>query len=101
MIQDLIIGIIASIIAAIIITSFSQKMWIFRYIYCILIHRNKELRISFSSILKISRDEYYLLVRSIRRPEIFGPFGGAYKYFESALPELDQCDFRPQTPKGE
>lgn len=98
MIQALIISIIGGIIVVIIIASITHRESLIRYLRCILIYHNKELRVSMAAILKISREGYYILIRNIHRPEVFGPFGGVYKFYESSSVELNQCNFRPQTP---
>jgi hypothetical protein len=58
--------------------------------------RNSEIRISFTALLRISDGGRYTLVRNFHRPELFGPFGGVYKFYDSARPRLDELLFRPQ-----
>lgn len=55
-----------------------------------------EMRVSMAALLRIERGGRYLLVRSLHRPESFGPFGGVYKYFAEARRELDANEFRVQ-----
>lgn len=67
------------------------RFWRFK-----LIGRNSEIRVSFTALLRISDGGRYILVRNFHRPELFGPFGGVYKFYESAKPCLDELLFRPQ-----
>ena len=67
-----------------------------RFLKCRVIRPNAEIRVSFSALLRIAEGGRYLLVRSIHRPDFFGPFGGVYKYFDEAKPHLDEVQFKPE-----
>lgn len=58
--------------------------------------RRQELRVSFSSLLRIRRRDRYLLIRNHWRPEQFGPIGGVNKYYGDAEKFLDEIQFEPQ-----
>jgi len=60
------------------------------------IRPNAEIRVSFSALLRIPDGGRYVLVRNLHRPEIFGPFGGVYKFHDGCRPFLDSLLFRPQ-----
>ena len=51
---------------------------------------------SLSAILALPDGGRFLLVRNLRRPEAFGPFGGVYKYKVEATRDLDAMLFRPE-----
>lgn len=65
------------------------------FIKCLLIHPNREMRVSFSALALIRDGGSYLLVRDLHRPEAFAPFGGVYKHKESGV--LDKLEFKPQS----
>lgn len=67
-----------------------------RIVTFLLGHWNSEVRISFSSLLRVYRGGRYMLIRSSRRPEQYGPIGGVNKYYESAERFLNDVSFRPQ-----
>lgn len=67
-----------------------------RFLKCRLVQPNLDMRIAFSALLRISKGGRYVLVRNLHRPEVFGPFGGVYKYFEQGRSELDALLFKPQ-----
>src|SRR5579859_1859732 len=67
-----------------------------RYLRHKIIGRNADVRVSASALLRIPDGGRYVLVRNANRPELFGPFGGVYKFSESCRPILDEFLFRPQ-----
>jgi hypothetical protein len=67
-----------------------------RLVACRVWRPNAELRISFSALLRISDGGRFLLIRNLHRPELFGPVGGVYKYYNDARVQLDEVSFRPQ-----
>jgi len=75
------------------IVSYNRKK-VYRNIVAYLNIR-KECRVSFSCLLKINTENKYIIIRNLNRPEIFGPIGGVYKYFDTAYSFLSSIDFRP------
>jgi SMODS-associated NUDIX domain len=73
-----------------------EQLWKINFLKCKLINPSEEMRVAFSAMLRITDGSGYLLVRNLHRPETFGPFGGVYKYFEDAIPQLDNITFNPQ-----
>ncbi len=59
-------------------------------------HPRVEMRVSFSALLCACEGGRYLLVRNRYRPELFGPFGGVYKYRRQAKRYLDEVLWRSQ-----
>jgi hypothetical protein len=63
------------------------------------VYRKSKVRVSFASMLRLQRNEKYLLVESRRRHGIYGPLGGVVRYFASARPlVLDKIGFENQLP---
>src|SRR5262245_19492772 len=58
--------------------------------------RNDDMRVAFSALLRLKEGDRFILVRNLHRPESFCPFGGVYKYFDSAQKHFDKLEFRPQ-----
>jgi hypothetical protein len=75
----------------------SERLWQLRLLPCKVIARNQDIRVSFSALLRVADGDSYLLVRSLHRPESFGPVGGVYKHLTSARHRLDELQFRPQS----
>jgi len=73
-----------------------EQLWKVHILKCKLIKPSEDMRVAFSAILRITDGKGYLFVRNLHRPETFGPFGGVYKYFEEAVPQLDNLTFHPQ-----
>lgn len=73
-----------------------EQLWKVNILKCKLIKPSEEMRVAFSAILRITDGPGYLLVRNLHQSETFCPFGGVYKYFEEALPQLDALNFHPQ-----
>jgi len=61
-----------------------------------IIRPNTEIRVSFSALFRILDGGHYVLVRNLHRPELFGPFGGVFKFYEGGRSRLDELLFRPQ-----
>ncbi len=60
------------------------------------VYRWGELRVSLASLLRLESDGRYLLVRSRHRREGYGPFGGVFKYYDTAVGFLDRVEFKTQ-----
>jgi len=88
-------GIIEGLVTAGIL-SLSKGMTAIRLHAFALTHGNREVRISFSTLLRVRNGQNYLLIRNNRRREQFGPIGGVNKYYDSAIRFLDSVCFRPQ-----
>jgi len=73
-----------------------KKLSQVRLLTCKLLRPNAEMRVSFSALLRICQGGRYVLVRNLHRHEVFGPFGGVFKYYQDAVPGLDTLLFRPQ-----
>lgn len=64
---------------------------------CALLLRRRRVRISCSTALRIvDRHGLYLLAQTRLRRETFGPFGGVFKYRESARSRFDEIGFEEQ-----
>lgn len=73
-----------------------EKLWRIRFWRLRIIYPNTEIRVSFSAFLRVHEGGKYILVRNLHRPELFGPFGGVYKFYDGASHRLDELSFRPQ-----
>jgi SMODS-associated NUDIX domain len=89
-------GIVGHLLAHVLDRLSRDRLWRIRLLPCKIIAPNSDVRVSFSAFLRIADGDSYLLVRSLHRREAFGPLGGVYKYLNSALPKLDEFQFRPQ-----
>ena len=96
MLRELAVGVISALLLAALGAAFKHRRYLKPALRCVLFCRNKKLRVSMAAILSIRRDARYILIRLRHRPERFGPIGGVYKYYPSALCQLDQCGFTPQ-----
>ncbi|MBE0683022.1 MAG: hypothetical protein IH589_14020 [Anaerolineales bacterium] len=96
MLKDIIVGTIAALVLAIVGTAFRYRNYLKIAINCFTFSRNKKIRVSMASILSIRRENFFILVRNHHRPQTFGPIGGVYKYYPSAIEHLDKCGFQPQ-----
>jgi 8-oxo-dGTP pyrophosphatase MutT (NUDIX family) len=67
-----------------------------RYLRFKVVSPAKDIRVSVCALIRLAHRDSYLLVRSLHRPESFGPFGGVYKHHSSAAKRLDSIEFRPQ-----
>lgn len=67
-----------------------------RFLKCRIVNRNLDIRVAYSALLRISDGGQYVLVRNLHRPETYGPFGGVYKFRETAKGDLDEMQFKPQ-----
>jgi len=56
---------------------------------CLLLYRNKRVRVSMAYLFRIKVGDKYLLVRGNRIRDQYQPVGGVYKYFEGAKNALD------------
>jgi hypothetical protein len=64
---------------------------------CLLLLRRRWIRVSCAALLRVSDDSgQYLLARTRLRRDVFGPFGGAFKYAPAAAKEFDKIGFEPQ-----
>jgi hypothetical protein len=64
---------------------------------CSLLLRRRRVRVSCSTLLRIvDGPGRYLLAQTRLRRQTFGPFGGVFKYFESARTQFDKFGFEPQ-----
>lgn len=64
---------------------------------CSLWLRRQRVRVSCSTALRIvDRSGHYLLAQTRLRRETFGPFGGVFKYSESAREQFDSIGFEEQ-----
>jgi hypothetical protein len=59
-------------------------------------YHKKECRISFACLLLARYENKFILIQNNNRPELFGPIGGVFKYYDSAQSFLDEIQFRPQ-----
>lgn len=96
MLEALIVGTVSMLLLAAFSAAFRHRQYLKPALRCTLFCRNRRLRVSMAAILSIRRNNRYVLIRSRHRPETFGPIGGVYEYYPSALDQLDQCGFRPQ-----
>ena len=56
--------------------------------------RNKEIRVSCASLLKLENESKYLLIKNKLRPNYYSPIGGAIRYSTSAISFLNSIDFQ-------
>jgi len=70
-----------------------RTLWLLRFL---IYRRELEIRFSFAAIVRIEKDNRYVLLRNRHRREIFGPLGGVSKYYNTAVAELDKLEVRPQ-----
>ncbi len=96
MLKEIIVGTVAALILAIVGVAFRYRKYLKIAINCFIFSRNKKIRVSMAAILSVRRENYFILVRNHHRPQTFGPIGGVYKYYPSAIEHLDQCGFQPQ-----
>ncbi|TMR06993.1 hypothetical protein ETD83_02300 [Actinomadura soli] len=61
--------------------------------------RAREVRISFSALVRIRDDDRHVLLHSPSRPGVFNPPGGVYKHFGPAARLLESWGFRPDRPE--
>ena len=66
-------------------TVFTHRQQLGAWLSLSTVHRNHDLRVSFSELLAVPVKGRYLLIRNVRRPEQFGPIGGVVRYFPTAL----------------
>jgi hypothetical protein len=64
-----------------------------RFLYQV-IFRNKIIRISCASLLKIENENKFLLIKNKLRPNLYSPIGGANRYSTSATSFLKEIDFQ-------
>jgi hypothetical protein len=95
-VENLIVTIIITITIGIITFAFTHRDLLFPTVLYTLILRKKKVRISVASVLRLTCDGKYLLVRNLQRQESFGPFGGVYKYYSTAQDALSEFNFVPQ-----
>jgi len=96
MLERLAIGLASALLLAAIGAAFRHRQYLILALRCVVLSRNKKLRVSMAAILSVSHDERYILVRNRHRPETFGPIGGVYKYYAGAREQLDRCGYIPQ-----
>lgn len=101
MINSLIIGVLSSLLAAMLIGLWQFREFFLPYLLCETVLRNKFIRISLATILYVRNDEgQYLLIRMRRRPEWFGPLGGVIKYYPAAQLE-EKFEFQKYSGQGD
>lgn len=102
--NDLVVGILGSLIATLITMSFGlyrHRDFFLPYLFCETIYRKKLIRISLATVLILQNDDdQYLLIRMRRRPEWFGPLGGVIKYYPSAQLE-ENFEFQRYSKRGD
>jgi hypothetical protein len=98
-VQDLIVSIIVAVIVGAVTIAFTQRDVLLPIVLYTLIYRGKKVRISAASVLRLTQNGKYLLVRNLQRHQTFGPFGGVYKYYSTALDALNGVNFVPQESK--
>lgn len=78
--------------------SFSNRRHLILSATCALFLRRKRVRVSCAMLLRIvDSSGRNVLARTYRRPELFGPFGGAVKFLDSATPFLDTLGWEPHS----
>ncbi len=63
-------------------------------------HRSRRIRISFSALLIVQQDSTYAIIRSLHRPDSFGPIGGVFKYYKHYRDLSRNYEFEPQYSKN-
>ena len=94
--NEILVGIIGTLILAVLSAAIRYRKYLGIAINCYLFSRNKKIRVSMAAMLVIRRENKFLLIRNHHRPELFGPIGGVFKYYASAVERLDHCGFTPQ-----
>jgi len=95
----MILGIFSSLIASGITTGFKYREQLWKRFLWNVLYRNKTIRVSIASIIKIEYKNKVLLIRNINRPELFSPIGGVNKYFSSAKQFLNKIEWEDEVPK--
>ena len=95
-VENLIVTVIVTATIGIITVAFTQRDLLLPIVLYTIIFRKKKVRISAASVLRLTCDGKYLLVRNLHRQESFGPFGGVYKYYSTAQDALSEFNFVPQ-----
>ncbi len=67
-----------------------------RFLWYRIVRPAAEIRISLSALLRVHQGGRYALVQNLHRPELFGPFGGVYKFFDHSLGILDGLPLRQE-----
>lgn len=62
--------------------------------------RCERVRVSMAALLRIERNDKYLLVRNRHRPRTFSPFGGVFKYDSSTTSLLHDIGFETESADG-
>lgn len=91
---ELALGILAGLFVSLLTAAIRYRHCLIAGTKSILFYANKDIRVSIAGILKIKQDNKYILIRSHRRPEQFGPIGGVFKYHSLAIPDLERFNFR-------
>ncbi len=94
--KELLVGVIGTLILAVLSAVIRHRKYLGIAINCYFFSRNKNIRVSMAAVLVIKRENKFLFIRNHHRPELFGPIGGVYKYYPSAIERLDRCGFKPQ-----
>jgi hypothetical protein len=75
----------------------THRKWLLTWLSSEIIARKRRLRVSISEILRLQQGDRYVLIRSIKRPERFGPIGGVIRCFPSGLKILkEELQYEPQ-----
>lgn len=92
MINEIAIGILSVILAAMLIGLYSYREFFLPYLMCSLVLRNKTLRVFMASVVRIGDGSRLLLIKN-PWPESFSPLGGVIKFYPSARLE-ERFEFR-------
>lgn len=77
--------------------AFTHRKWLLAWLTSTTVARKRRIRVSISEILRLQFDDKYVLIRSMKRPERFGPIGGVIRCFPSGLKILkEQLQYEPQ-----
>jgi SMODS-associated NUDIX domain len=82
--ETVILGVLSSLLAAMLIGLGRFRDFFLPYLLCSTIYRNKSLRVSMATILRLEYDGKLLLIKNRQRAESFGPIGGVLKFYPSA-----------------
>jgi hypothetical protein len=96
MINELVVGTIATLILALLTAAIRNRQFLGIAVNCYLYSRNKKIRVSIAAILSVRQGDHFILIRNRHRPEMFGPIGGVYKFYSSAIKQLEDSGFQPQ-----
>ncbi|MFH0173789.1 hypothetical protein ACIA6D_17475 [Streptomyces cacaoi] len=92
-VSELVLGLTVSLIGVV-----ASQLWRSRGHLSLLSSamRPGRIRVSVAAVLRVQRDDTYILFHSTRRPGSYGPPGGALKYRPSGRQELDRLCFQEE-----